>query len=338
MKKFPQVDVSSKKLHDMILTPIYSKILLAGIELNLFSHLIEPINSETIAEMLDLHRDNTKHLLDSLVSVDLLEKKDGMYRNTDITNTFLVKGSELYLGKFFRDCSEICRYEELDIVRLVKEGPEKSSQKDTNSGVQQGDYSSMMVNYQRAGSAQQTATYVSKLPEFKNFNKMLDLGGGPGLLAMAIINEHPDMKGIIFDTPSTIKVASELIKEYELEDRIEVLGGDYMKDSIGKDYDFILASGTLNFAKNSLDSIIIKVYNALSPGGVFMCISDGLTDESTKPEEIALRQLPTRLMGCNMSFEQGVISDSMLRSGFKSVFKQTIQKDIGTMDVDIARK
>ncbi len=50
---------------------------------------------------------------------------------------------------------------------------------------------------------------------------------------------HPEMKGVIFDRPAIIKVAETLIKEYEMEERMEVLAGDYNGDSIGEGYDLI---------------------------------------------------------------------------------------------------
>jgi predicted TPR repeat methyltransferase len=58
-----------------------------------------------------------------------------------------------------------------------------------------------MANYEQAGVAQQAVELVSELPEFTSFKKMLDLGGGPGLVGFAIVASHLDMKSVIFDRP-----------------------------------------------------------------------------------------------------------------------------------------
>ncbi|MEA1961507.1 MAG: methyltransferase [Bacillota bacterium] len=113
-------------------------------------------------------------------------------------------------------------------------------------------------NYHRAGIAQEMARIVSKLPEFSSFKKMLDLGGGPGLIGISIIAEHPTMKGVIFDQPAVVKVSESFIRQYEMDDRMEVIGGDYINDSIGESYDFVLASATLNFAKDNIDLMMKK--------------------------------------------------------------------------------
>lgn len=81
-----------------------------------------------------------------------------------------------------------------------------------------------IANYQRAVWAQKAVEIVSGLPEFPLFRTMLDLGGGPGLVGIAIVSAHPSMKGVIFDRPAVVKVAETFIKEYEIEDRIEVMG------------------------------------------------------------------------------------------------------------------
>jgi len=141
-----------------------------------------------------------------------------------------------------------------------------------------------------------------------------------------------------FDKPAIAEVAETFIKEYEMEDRMEVMGGDYGRDPIGEEYDLIWASGTLNFVKNNMDSVLKKIYDALNPGGVFISFHDGLTHERTKPETMVLAWLPTVLMGNDFGFDQGFVADSMLRVGFKSVCSRTLDTLMGPMDLDIGRK
>ena len=158
-----------------------------------------------------------------------------------------------------------------DLPRLVKEGPPLPS-KETDMGSEEiwVRYAASMANYQRAGAAQQAVKIVSGLSEFPSFGKMLDLGGGPGIIGIAIVTSHPTMKGAIFDKPSVVNVAERFIKEYKMEDRMAVMGGDYIHDSIGEGYDLIWASTTLNFARHDLDTPMKKIYDALNPDGVFV--------------------------------------------------------------------
>ena len=167
---------------------------------------------------------------------------------------------------------------------------------------------------------------------------MLDLGSGAGLIGIAITAEHPNMLGIIYDRPEVLEVAKCYIKEYEMEERVKIMAGDYHSDSIGEDYDLIWSSATLNFAKHDIDHVLKKIYSALNPGGVLISFYDGLTNERTRPETMVLTWLPTVVMGNDFGIDQGFIADSMLRAGFKSVRSLTLNTPTGLMDLDIGRK
>ena len=135
-----------------------------------------------------------------------------------------------------------------------------------------------------------------------------------------------------------LEVAKGYIKEYEMEERVKIMAGDYHSDSIGSGYDLIWSSATLNFAKHDIDHVLKKIYAALKPGGVFMNFNDGLTHERTKPETMVLAWLPAAVMGNDFGLDQGFIADSMHRVGFKSVRSRALDTPMGPMDLDIARK
>jgi ubiquinone/menaquinone biosynthesis C-methylase UbiE len=176
------------------------------------------------------------------------------------------------------------------------------------------------------------------LPEFPSFQKMLDLGGGPGLIGMAIVDAHPKMKGVIFDLPPVVKETKKFIKEYEMEDRMDVIGGDFNLDSIGEGYDLVWASGVLQFV-DDIDSVVKKVYDALKPNGVFVSVMPfGQTHERTKPEATVLSLLSIALIGQEVGVDRGYIADSMLRVGFKSVHSRNIDTFMVPMELDIGRK
>lgn len=338
MKKLPEVNVSFEELYRMLVAPIQSKLLLTGIELKVFNQLSEPASADAVAAAIGSHLENTGLFLDGLAASNLITKKKGLYQNTQLTQTFLVEGSLTYLGEFFANQLPWHKPVLDDLSTLVMEGPPPTQEMDAESEEVWAQMALTMANYERSGVAQHVAEIVSELPEFSSFKKMLDLGGGPGLIGIAIVALHPSMKGVISDRPGVANVAEDFIKEYEMEDRMEVIGGDYVNDPIGEGYDLILASATLNFLKDDLDSFLTKMYDALNPGGVFIALSDGLTHERTKPELMVTGWLSMALTGQDMGFDQGFIADSMLRAGFKSVRSRTLEMPMGPMDLDIGRK
>nr|QNO57428.1 hypothetical protein FKKJMMIK_00026 [Methanosarcinales archaeon ANME-1 ERB7] len=338
MKKLPEVNESFEELYRMLIAPIRSKLLLTSIELKVFDQLSEPRSAEAVAEALGTHPENTRLFLDGLAASDLVVKQDGLYQNTPVAQTFLVENTPTFLGPMLTITAQTF-FALDDLPKLVKEGPPPPSpEADMGSEETWAQFASVVANGERAGIARQAPEIVSGLPEFPSFTKMLDLGGGPGLIGIAIVAAHPSMKGVIFDRPAIIKVAETFIKEYKMEDRMDVLGGDFNHDPIGEEYDLIWASSALSLAKDDMDSLTKKIYDALNPGGVFLVLHEGLTYERTKPDDMVLSMMPMALTGQDMWFDQGFIADSMLRVGFKSVRSRTLDTDWGPMDLDIGRK
>jgi len=339
MKKLPEMNVSFEELYGMLIAPIKSKLLLTGIELEIFNQLSEPKSAEVVAKTLGTHPGNTGLFLDGLAASDLLVKKNGLYQNTEVTQTFLVEGSPTFLGRLSMLQAQSYYFSLDDLPKLVKEGPPPPSPEADLGGEEMWKELTVgFANSVRAGLAQWAAEIVSGLPEFPQFQKMLDLGSGPGIYAIAIVSSHPSMKGVIFDRAAIVEVADTFIKEYGMEDRIEILAGDYNHDPIGEGYDLIWASNTLNFSRHDLDALTNKVYDALNPDGIFISFCEGLTHERTKPDTDVLAMQSMMLMGQDMCFDQGEIADSMLRVGFKSVRSRTLDMPMGPMDLDIGRK
>jgi predicted O-methyltransferase YrrM len=339
MKELPELEVSSANLYRMFVGQIPPKLLLAGIELGIFNHLSRPVSADKVAAAISGHPSNTRLFLDSLAAIDLVRKKNGLYQNTPVAQAFLVADSEADLGWMYKLTQKMWQPALDDLPKLIKEGPRPLAEtEDVASEEFWGQVATSMANSERGGIAQQMAAIISGLPEFPTFSKMLDLGGGPGLVGIAIVAAHPSMKGVVFDRPSVVKAAGEFIKEYEMTDRMEVLGGDYLQDSIGEGYDLIFASATFNFAGDKLDSLIRKIYNATNPGGMFVSLADGLTHEGTKPDIRVLDSTPHTLMNQYEHFDQDFIASLMLQTGFRYVRSTTLDTSWGPLDLDIGRK
>jgi predicted O-methyltransferase YrrM len=264
LTKFPEVNQSFEDLFKMLLTSLRSKLLLTGIELKVFNQLSEPKSAEVVAQALGTHPLNTEVFLDSLAAINLLQKKNMLYSNAPITQTFLVEESPIYVGGLLQLQSSQIALENLS--QLIKEGPQPNPIITSSEELFVQEY----ANSERAGDAPIMVDVVSKLPEFPSFRKMLDLGGGPGLIGMAVVAAHPNMKGVIFDLPPMVKEAEAFIQKYRMEDRMSVLGGDGFHDSIGEGYDLVIVCSSLQAFKEQLDAVVKKVYDALNLGGVFI--------------------------------------------------------------------
>jgi SAM-dependent methyltransferase len=335
----PEIDESPEQLYRMCFAAIRSKLLLTALELKIFNHLSRPKTADQVAAAIKGHTENTMLLLNGLAACDLITKKSRQYRNLPIAQTFLVAGTPTSLGEGLLHQADMFEKMLANLPEMILNGsPDTFENEAADSETRWAHNAVWMANHERSGVAQQMARLVAGLPEFPRFRTMLDLGGGPGIFGIAMVDLHPSMRGVVFDRGPVVAVAERFIREYALDDRMTVLAGDYNTDSIGDGYDLIWASSTLNFAQHNLDAVMRKIHAALNPGGVFVNLSEGLTDEGTKPDFFVLCTLGWTMNNPMKAFDQGVIAEAMLHAGFNRVRSRTLYTGWGQMDLDIARK
>lgn len=337
MKQLPEMKHSWADMYNLIKVDVKSHILVTAIKLNVFDVLNEPINAADVAEKMGWHSRNTELFLNGLAGMEIVIKKNGLFSNTEKSAECLVTSSPCYLGAFFLHVRNWHDSLKANLEDSIKNGP-PSTTRDVSDGSIWAESARVSAAYQYCGPAQALAGFVAAQPEFPQMKKMLDLGGGSGFFTQAIVAAHPSMTGVIFEQPPVAAVTRRFIAEYEAEERVSVKEGSYLTDQLGDSYDFIFASATLNFFKDRLDELFAKVYDALSPGGIFMTHQDGVYGERTKPVDHITEFLSAELYGMDFAIPRGLIAEAMLRAGFQSVRSFTNQFDFGEMDIDIGRK
>jgi len=162
------------------------------------------------------------------------------------------------------------------------------------------------------------APALIKLLDISKVRKMLDLGGGSGAYAMAFVRAKPEISATIFDLPDVISLTKKYIKNEGFIKKISLIGGDYLKDNIGKGYDLILLSQIIHSNSPSENKLLIKKCSkALNSGGQIV-IQDFIIDEDrTKPLQAALFSI-NMLVGTRNgnTYTENEVADWLLQSDF----------------------
>ena len=329
----------TKKLFDLFYGTTRSWLLTTAIEFEVFNLTVKKKTAPEIAASLKTHEANTALFLNALCSINLLEKEKGAYVNTDLSDMFLVKGKKCYLGEFMILGDQWNFGTREQMKDSIINGPKPQDAGFDDMGAVFAPYVKSMRNFSRTGISQLLAREISKLPAFLEMKKMLELGGAHGMDCIAITQKSPSLKSAVFDKPAVIKITREIIADYKMADRVTVMEGDYGTDPIGSGYDLIYAKATMNFLKDDFNPLFTKIYNALNPGGFFVSVHDGLTNENTEPADMVISWLPTGLTSLDLSLDRDAIPDAMLGAGFKTVKIKPIPFSMGgSMDMCIARK
>ena len=338
MSFLPDFDMNYTELYDLVYQSVQGRILMTALELKVFDHLTIPTTAAELADAVNIPEPRCRVFLDGLASCGFVQKKQDSYVNTTQSKRFLASSGEAYMGDLLLGSWDMMVEPLASLTQMLEQGFEPSGENHAGSEKVWAEMARANAQYARAGLAQLAVEQLSPLPGFNSMRKMLDLGGGPGLVALALAEANPNMKAVVLDQPAVVKVAQEYIERYGFSERVCVLGADYSKDDIGHDYDLVWASATLNFFRDELPVIFEKVYQAMSPGGVFACFQDGLTHQGTKPKEMILSGFSVLLRGEMYAFHQGEIADAMLDAGFSKVRSRTLNTDCGPMDLDLAFK
>ena len=327
-----------QQLIHLVSAPMYSKICMTAIEMDIFTFLAQPQSASVLAEKQNWHIGNTELFLDAVTSLGILAKEQGVYCNMPVADKHLVRGKPDFIGDYVVEFYRASRYDDADLADMVRNGPEHQTPV-TMTNVSFTEMAEMMRRMQAGGRSTEGVDILCSLPEYKDAEKILDLGCGTGMIGIAAVQAHPTMTGILYDVPAMGEAVWESIRLQNAKDRVQFMAGNYLTDDIGAGYDIVLAVGTLNFAKPNLVPLMKKIHNALNEGGIVVCISDGVYDEGTKPKEILAGWLVSGLQGMDYRMPRGLIADAAQKAGFRSIQSHVdVATYMGTMDIDILHK
>ena len=78
-----------------------------------------------------------------------------------------------------------------------------------------------------ADRSRREAEAVVAAYDFSGFDRIIDVGGGTGVLLAAILTANPGPHGVLFDLPEVVGQATETLEAAGLAGRFEVVGGDF---------------------------------------------------------------------------------------------------------------
>ncbi|QOR35012.1 class I SAM-dependent methyltransferase [Clostridium sp. 'deep sea'] len=301
-----------KKLHD------YKEIqlLIAALNLKVFSYMEEAITAKQIAEKLNYNSRNLALFLDALASIGLIEKSKNVYKNTAASNKMLNENSELYIGDGILFKKTMMSLD--DVENKVKDGP-ATNLKDGAELYDFYELARVTRNEMYYGRVQEIINLLSNLYNKDDHFKLLDLGGGSGTLALEVAKHFKNSRVVVFEHEIVAKLPQQLIKEENLSKQADVMIGDFNKDDIGNNYDFIIAAGIMDFASQYLDNVTCKLNKSLNSNGYLYVITHGVSQDYLSPTQSIIGWLSGRLAGSDLLCDEKTILASILNNDFKEI-------------------
>lgn len=117
---------------------------------------------------------------------------------------------------------------------------------------------------------------------------VLDVGGGSGIYAIALLARYPQLQATILDREEVLVIAQEYAEKYGVEDRITLLPGDMFTAELPQADRILLSNVLHDWDVPECYRLVARCADALRPGGQLLIHDVFLHDEHTGPLPIAL--------------------------------------------------
>jgi SAM-dependent methyltransferase len=294
-----------------------SRIFLTAAELDVFTLLAKnPMSAREIADMLKVTMRGITILLNALVPMGLLEKKDEKYYCQAEVASLLSKDSPASImpmvmhtvggWKRWSDLTEIVRHGSQKTRPAIFDG--STSEQETFIGAMH------TIAYRLAPDI------IDAIKPGKA-KKLLDIGGASGSYTQAFLEASPDMRAILFDLPPVITIAKKRLANTGLYNRIKFVAGDFYKDELPAGQDLALLSAIIH-QNSPVQNVELyrKIYRALVPGGRLVIRDHVMNPDHTRPVSgafFAVNMLVVTPGGNTYSFEE--IKASLESAGFINI-------------------
>jgi predicted O-methyltransferase YrrM len=291
-----------------------ARILMTAAELDIFSRLLDaPKTAAQVVDELSSDPRGTEMLLDALVALEMLVKKDDAFRVGPGLEKALSSSTPetilpiiLHMAHLWKPWGELT-----EIVREgKKEVPAKAAEWDE-------DELKSFINAMHSMGRGVAREVVAKL-DLAGKENLIDVGGGSGVYTIAMLSGIPKMRATIFDRPNVIAIAREKVAEANLTDRVTFAEGDFYKDNLPGGHDVALLSAIIH--QNSPGQnveLYRKVFDALEPGGSIVIRDHVMSDDHTETVDgalFAINMLVATPQGGVYSFAE--IKNGLEQAGF----------------------
>ena len=184
-----------------------------------------------------------------------------------------------------------------------------------DSRAEAADYSTLMAATQPMVSQQIIDAY-----DFSAHKRMLDVGGGSGAFAEAIMAAAPTVELGIFDLPEVLETARQRVESDPAKSRWHLHGGSFKDTPLPIGYDLI---SLIRIAHDHDDDVVrallSSIYHALPSGGRLIIVEPMADSQDAEPMGHAYFGMYLWAMGSGRPRSAREISDMLRAAGFKNI-------------------
>ena len=321
---------------------IFFQTLSAAVQLDLFSKLSRrgPATIDEITKDLNIEKQPARILLLGLASLGLLKKEGDRYRNTALGEAMLTSDKPrnvLSIVEWQHFINYKPMFHFFDAIKA-----NRNVGLDQLAGSEPTLYQRLVHEprleqiFQRAMQAisVQANHLLAEYVDFSGVKKLVDVGGGNGSNIMRLARKNPNLRAVVFDSPTVCEIAREHIAREGFADRLGAVPGDCFRDEFPRDADCILFCHFFTiWSEEKNRQLLAKSYAALPPGGATIIFNMMQDDDGCGPLTAALGSpyFLTLATGEGMLYAWSEYEQWMRDAGFSKVIRRTLVRNHGVI-------
>ncbi|MBI2360540.1 MAG: methyltransferase domain-containing protein [Deltaproteobacteria bacterium] len=265
-----------------------SRILDAAIEYDFFTAIHRGFRTyEAIARECDTDPRASRIVLDSLIALELVEKREQRYFLRPVSERFLVRGGPGYIGDF--RYVALALWDGLAHLKETLKSGKPLSRLDTSEELEV--WEKLVLGI--LPIARPVATALSDILDVggkREGLRVLDIAGGSSVFGLTILEHDPKAEVTQIDWPNVNAVAKKFGQERGLGNKIRFIDGEFRTVPIEENhYDLVIASNFCRFeSPEGNQELFRRAFRALRSRGLFV-INDFLPNEERTAPSFVLR-------------------------------------------------
>jgi ubiquinone/menaquinone biosynthesis C-methylase UbiE len=316
---------------DDIFTLIDSYVIAAALgtamETGLFWILTkQPLDAQSVAHELNIPLNRCRMWLQILCSYDLLEQTDAVYIPSTTAQVAIL---DVYSQDTWAFLARESR-QRVPAVRDLAQNIHVSGSVWDEIGLTPPDYFQDLQESPLRAREFTRMLYEIHLPlaasladslDMHGVDRMLDLGGGSGVMTMALLRSNPQLTAVVFDIPNVCAAGREIAAENAMEERIIFQEGDIIHNELPSGFDLVLNCDVGLYT----GEILRKIHSVLNKAGRLVIVDKfAPTKEGAHPTRLHWAFLSSLENPDRTGTTAGEVADLLAQSGFEILSTQLL--------------
>jgi len=303
---------------------VYSAILGTAMELGVFWLLADnPLSAPELAQYLNIPLNRCYYWLQILCKLGLLEDSDEGYAPSAIAREIILdvqsQDTWAFQAREDRDLSLYARDLALNISKpmsawqVLNLTPPEYLQQTEKDPVYMARFTRKLYEIHRSFAEE----LANKL-DLRGVNRLLDLGGGSGVVSFALLRKYDELTSVVVDFESVCQAGRVIATENMFEKRIKYLAADFLIDDLPTGFDMVMLCDVGSFSQ----VLFRKIHDVLNLKGRLVIVDKFAPSRTSAP--------PSRLLSAFVNSLESpaqyvdyitteVVQTRLLRAGFRAI-------------------